>query len=423
MRYLYTVLFYLSLPFIVLRLLYRSWQIPAYRQRIRERFGLAPVVTQANSIWLHAVSLGEAIAISPLISALITRFPDTAIVVSNMTPTGSNYIQKTFGKQVINSYVPYDVPFLIKQFLKRTRPRLVILMETELWPNLFHCCAQDKIPILIANARLSARSAVGYSKIKPLVKQMLQQLTLVAAQSNADAQRFINLGLATHKVQVLGNLKFDLELPIDLMQQAQQLRQQWGTERPIWVAASTHLGEEEIVLAAFTKIRQTLPNCLLILVPRHPERFKSVSDLCHQQHYRYALHSAAKPITIDTAIIIGDTLGELKLIYAASDLAFVGGSLVPVGGHNLLEPAALGVPAITGPYIHNFVEINRLLQPSGAVIPITNSDELAIQVTRLLLNTHQRQALGAKAKQLIAENKGTLNRLLLLIEKLWNQPN
>lgn len=418
MRHLYTTLFYLSTPFIILRLLYRSLKAPAYRRRISERFGFVPICSQTDSIWLHAVSLGEAIAATPLIRALLTHFPESPLIVTNMTPTGSNYIQKTFGKQVINTYVPYDIPFAIKRFLKRTRPQLVIMMETELWPNILHYCAKTNIPFLIANARLSERSAIGYNRVKSLVSSMLQQVDIVAAQSELDAQRFITLGLPAAKAKVIGNIKFDLELPTDLLIQGQQLRQQWCANRPIWVAASTHQGEEDIILSAFAKIRQNIPNCLLVLVPRHPERFKQVADLCLKHHYCISLRSTNEKITTKTAIIIGDTLGELTLMYAACDLAFVGGSLVPTGGHNLLEPAALGIPALTGPYTHNFVEANRLLQSAGAVIQVTSSDDLAANVNRLLLNTPERIAIGARAKRLVDENRGALARLLLLVEEI-----
>lgn len=417
-RYLYNLFFYLSAPFIVLRLFYRSLKAPAYRARIKERFGFVLKVEQPGAIWLHAVSLGESIAATPLIKALLAEYPDRPLVVTNMTPTGSNYIRKTFGEQVINTYVPYDMPGVVNRFLSRIRPSKAIIMETELWPNIFHDCAKHKIPMVIANARLSERSARGYAKMASLVKAMLQQVTLVAAQTQADAARFIKLGLPAAKAKVAGNIKFDLQLPDDLFTQAQQLRSAWGVQRPIWIAASTHDGEHEIVLEAFAKVRQALPDCLLILVPRHPERFHHVTELCRKQRYTLILRSAQAEVSAETAVVIGDTMGELKLLYAASDLAFVGGSLVPVGGHNLLEPAAVGIPALTGPHMHNFVEINRLLQQAGVVKPVGDSSELAGQVIYLLNNTAERRTLGSKAKEIVNQNRGALVNHLEIIREL-----
>lgn len=418
MRYLYTTIFYLSTPLIIIRLFYRSLKMPAYRKRIFERFGWVPKIKQPNSIWLHAVSLGESIAATPLIKALLTAYPDRKLIVTNMTPTGSNYIAKTFGDQIVNTYVPYDLPDVVARFLQRIQPSLVILMETELWPNIMAGCAKRKLPILIANARLSDRSAKGYAKIASLVKGMLQQVTLVAAQTQADAERFVALGLNPVKVRVIGNIKFDLQLPDDLFIQAKQLRADWGIDRPIWIAASTHDGEHETVLQAFAQIRQTIPNCLLILVPRHPERFKAVAELCRKQGYNVTLRSQHAPIDSKTAIVIGDTMGELKLLYAASDIAFVGGSLIPVGGHNLLEPAAVGIPTLTGPHMHNFVEINKLLQQAGVVLPVNNNSQIAATVCELLNNSTQRSALGSKAKQLVEQNRGALVKHLAIIETL-----
>jgi 3-deoxy-D-manno-octulosonic-acid transferase len=416
MRYLYTVIFYLCVPAILLRLLYRSIRMPAYRRRIPERFGWIP--KQQHGIWLHAVSLGEAIAATPLIKALLERYPNESLLVTNMTPTGSNYIRQTFGQQVSNTYVPYDLPTAVKRFLQTVRPRLAIMMETELWPNLFQYCSKANIPILIANARLSARSAKGYAKIKPLVKIMLQKVNTVACQTQADAQRFIDLGLPSAKALVVGNIKFDLHLPHDLSEQAHKLRTTWGGDRPIWIAASTHEGEETIVLQAFAKVKSMLPDCLLLLVPRHPERFKTVSEMCRKLGHKIALRSTGQDVEQDTSILIGDTMGELKLLYACSDLALVGGSLVPIGGHNLLEPAAVGIPALTGPFNHNFIEVNRLLQGAGVVKQIAGVDDLAQQVVELLSDSEKRQTLGAKAQQLVAENKGAVQKHIQLIERL-----
>ncbi|HYF98287.1 MAG TPA: lipid IV(A) 3-deoxy-D-manno-octulosonic acid transferase, partial [Coxiellaceae bacterium] len=360
-RYFYSLILGLALPFLFVRLWWRSRSNPDYQQRWSERLGFFPRELSSASIWLHAVSLGEAVAATPLIKFLLQRYPDLPLVITSTTPTGSAYINKHFKDQVIASYLPFDLSFLLKRFLKRAKPKLCIIMETELWPNLLHCCQRQNIHVILANARLSNSSARGYARIKFIVKKMLNSLTWVIAQSDLDAQNFLSLGLQPEKLLVAGNIKFDLQLPDGLQEQALQLRQQLGQDRLIWAAASTHAGEEEIILQAFKRLRINHPNLLLILVPRHADRFDTVAELCGAHVCKVARRSLNEFPTADTDIYLSDTFGEMLLLYAASHMAFVGGSLVPVGGHNLIEPAALALPILSGPNLHNFTKVSELL--------------------------------------------------------------
>ncbi|KPJ68101.1 MAG: hypothetical protein AMJ43_01470 [Coxiella sp. DG_40] len=418
MRYIYNLLFYIALPFILLRLLWKARKSPAYYKRWHERLALkVKTATLSNSIWVHAVSLGESIAATPLIKALLTRYPDTNIVVTTMTPSGSEYIKKTFADRVFHSYVPYDYSRAVKRFLNHINPRLLVIMETELWPNILHYCAARHTPVLLANARLSKHSMKGYMRLPRLTEKMLNNISMIAAQSQLDAQRFINLGADTKRVSVVGNIKFDITIAKDLPYKAQQLRRKWGYNRPIWIAASTHAGEEAKVLHANTIIKQVIPNSLLILVPRHTERCAYVTELCDQQGFNIISHKQGQPCSETTDIVIGDTMGELLLLYAASDVAFVGGSLEPsLGGHNLLEPSAVNIPVITGPYVSNFIEINSLLTDAGALIRIIDATELANNVIQLFQNSSLKKKHTAAGLKVVQRNKGALQKLLSWIE-------
>lgn len=415
MRYLYTLLIYLATPFVMLRLLWRSRTAPSYRQRWPERFGHIPSVA-GKSIWIHAVSVGETIAATPLIKALLKRYPNHTIVVTTATPTGSAQVVKNFKDQVYHVYAPLDLPTAVNGFLKHCNPALCIIMETELWPNLLHYTHARHIPILLANARLSVRSCKGYARIGTLTRKMLANISLVAAQSNMDGERFVTLGLARQKLWVTGNIKFDLQLPLSLVEQGKQLRSQWAN-RPTIIAASTHDGEESILLDSFKKIREKHPTALLILVPRHPERFKKVAQLCQSQSFSFVQRSRNELPTEQTDILLGDTIGELRLLYAASDIAFVGGSLVPVGGHNLIEPAALSLPILSGHYLHNFVAISQLLKAANAVMIVHNEKMITAAVIKLLDDTLFSQAMGQRAYDVSATNKGALDRHLQWIER------
>lgn len=409
MRNIYSLLFYLALPFIFLRLIWKGRKTPAYRQRWQQRLGFIKPQTQ-GTIWLHAVSLGELIAARPLINALRKNYPEQKILITNMTASGAGLAAQLANEYIDYVYLPYDVPDAVNRFLDRAKPKLTIIMETELWPNLIHFTAKRKIPLLLANARLSARSSQGYHKIKFLTKPLLQDITVIAAQTHDDAQRFVSLGADPQRTMVWGNIKFDVPYPEELVAKGRALRQSWGQPGPILIAASTHAGEEDKVLTAFAELRKNWLQALLIIVPRHPERFDEVASLCQKRGFSMIRRSQNLPCNAETAVFVGDSLGELFVYYAAADLAFVGGSLAPIGGHNLLEPAALELPIITGPNMMNFIEITQLLTAANALITIKDEEELAAVWQQLLNDKPRQQQMGANAKQVVEANKGALQR-------------
>lgn len=415
MRYLYTLLLYLAVPFIMLRLLWRSRSIKGYRHRWHERFGHIPTLPGNKNIWIHAVSVGEAITAIPLIKALQQQHPQYTILVTTTTPTGSEQVLKHLKNQVVHVYAPYDLPSIINRFLDRCNPTLCIIMETELWPNLLHAIHQRNIPILLANARLSEPSFRNYQRITKLTRQMLANLTWVAAQSDVDGERFTKLGLDHQKLTITGNIKFDLELPDTLLDDGKTLRAHWG-DRPTLIAASTHEGEEAIILQAFKTIQQKYPNALLILVPRHPDRFEKVAKLCQSTGFSIVRRSLNQLPDKNTDILLGDTLGELRLFYTASDIAFVGGSLVPVGGHNLIEPAAVRLPIVTGNYLHNFTAISQLLKNADAALFVDDAASLSNAVIQLLDDRVHSQVMGERAYQVSAANSGALAKHLQWID-------
>ncbi len=415
MRYLYSLLLYLLVPFVLLRLLWRSLRAPGYRRRWGERFGFIPRLPKAGVVWVHAVSVGEVQAALPLITWLRQerRFP---VLVTTTTITGSERVRQQLGEEVFHVYSPYDLPGVVRRFIKRVRPIAVIIMETEIWPNLFHICRKQQVPLILVNARLSARSARGYRRLLGLTRDTLSNVTALAAQARPDADRFISLGVDAQHVQVTGNIKFDVHLPEDLRNRGVQLRAAWGARRPVWVAASTHAGEEELVLSAFGMVQRRLPQALLVLVPRHPERFDKVAELCQRSGYVVARRSAQSAICDDVAVFLGDTMGELTLFYAGADVAFVGGSLVPTGGHNVLEPAALGVPIVVGPHTFNFLEITRALISHGGAERVETVTDLATVVVRYLENTKLRDAAGSCGRELVERNRGAMMKLEAILD-------
>ena len=412
-RFFYSLLFHLLLPLIAARLLWRAWRAPAYARRIGERFAIGLPAMRTGGIWLHAVSVGESIAAAPLVRQLQVRYPDWPITVTCMTPTGSERIRALFGDSVQHCYLPYDLPWAARRFIRLLKPKLAIIMETELWPNHIHQCAQMGVPVALANARLSERSARGYARFSRLTAPMLAEMNLIAVQTEIEAERFRALGARAVCVQVTGSIKFDLKIDEQLLVEAAQLRQQWGAERrPLWIAASTHAGEDEIMLAAHRQILIQYPDALLILVPRHPERFASVYDLCQREGFVTRRRSLNEAVTADTTVMLGDTMGELLFLYALADVAFVGGSLVPNGGHNLLEPAALGKPVLSGPQVFNFLEIAAQLRTEGALAEVTDVASLAKSVVRLWQQPQLAQQMRAAGAVVMRRNQGALKRLL-----------
>lgn len=409
-RLLYTLLFLALLPVILLRLLYRAWRAPAYARRWPERFALAGDL-RPDSIWVHAVSVGESIAAAPMVRELQKRHPDLPITVTCMTPTGSEQIRKSFGASVGHAYLPYDLPWLQRRFLRRLRPRICIIMETELWPNLIAECRAAGVPSVLANARLSERSARGYARVGGLVRPMFAALDWVAVQTAAEAARFAELGVEHQNMMVTGSIKFDLRIDPALREEAARWRRGWGT-RPVWIAASTHQGEDEIILAAHRQIIAEQPDALLILVPRHPERFDTVARLVRDAGLRQVRRSQDQQPGLADQVFLGDSMGELLRLYACADVAFVGGSLVERGGHNYLEPAALAMPILSGPHRFNFAEVSDMLEGAGALQQVESAEELARAVHRLLVDRSAAAAAGAAGQGVVEANQGALERLL-----------
>jgi 3-deoxy-D-manno-octulosonic-acid transferase len=417
MARLYTLLLYLLMPLALLRLLWRSRRSPGYRERWRERIGLYGDRRLDAEVWVHAVSVGEVQAAAPLLKHLIQRHPH-GVLVTTTTPTGAQRLRDLFEDRVRHVYTPYDLPPVMGRFLDAVGPRLVLVMETEIWPNMLAACAARRIPVVLANARLSARSAQGYARLGRLTRETFGRFAAIAAQGSADAARFRALGAPAERIEVTGNLKFDLRLPASLMERAEVMRRDWGTERPVWVAASTHEGEEEQVLAAHRAVRSHRPDALLVLVPRHPERFERVAALVSRQGFALVRRSAQAPCAAHTAVYLGDTMGELPVLIAAGDAAFIGGSLVPVGGHNLLEAAAAGVPVAIGPAVFNFAEITALLIAEQAAVQVADTAELARVMTEWLGDAALRARIGENGRRVVEQNRGALDRLMALIDRL-----
>lgn len=421
MRAIYTLLLYLLTPLALLRLFWRGWRNPAYRKRWAERFGYVGDTAAAPVIWVHCVSVGETLAAVPLIRGLQQHYRQCTLWITTTTPTGSAQVRAIFGAEVRHSYLPYDLPGAVRRFLERVKPQLAVILETELWPNLFAACQVRAIPLAIVNARLSPRSFRRYLRFSRLTAVTLRRVNLIAAQSERDAECFRRLGAVT--VLACGNIKFDMENPAALAAGAAELRASWNGNgsgrRPIWIAASTHDGEDEQVLAAFERVRDKAPETLLVLVPRHPERFDPVAALVRDWCRRHGLNSIRRSDGGDcderTAVVVGDSLGELRLFYAAADIAFVGGSLVPVGGHNVLEPAQAGLPVICGPHTFNFIEAVRLLVDADALTQVHDGQQLALAVSRYINDATLRHDAGRRGQQVVAANRGALERTLAVL--------
>lgn len=424
-RQLYSFLFYISLPFLFCRLWWKGIKTPAYRQRWSERLGYCPSIPPHPAqpvIWIHAVSLGEVLTALPFLQGILHQFPLTKIVLTTTTMSGSSLAQHSVNERVSHVFLPYDTPSAIQRFLNRVHPTQVFILETELWPNLLYYTHQRNISVFLINARLSERSMKSYRWIRWLTQTMCSQIKQIAAQSELDANRFQQIGARPHQIKVLGNLKFDLTPPEHLITQGKTLRAAYFGNRPTLIAASTHKGEEEIILEAFAQLKRRLPHSLLVLVPRHPERFDTVWQLCQKQGFKLVrrsqwdihapLSSHSALFSDDTHILLGDSIGELFLYYALAQVAFVGGSFIPVGGHNLLEPAALGLPILTGPHWFNFTQIVYLLQQAGAVKEVSGSQRLTEVWQDLLTNPAQRAIMGNAAQHIVLQNQGALQRHL-----------
>ena len=417
MRFFYNLLTYLLyLPYVAYWLV-RGISNRAYLKRLGERLGIGYPRLE-RCIWIHAVSVGEVVAAVPLIRALGKRYPDRPMLVTTVTPTGAARVAALFGEEVHHTYIPFETPPMIDHFFAATKPEVALILETEIWPNLYRGCGVRGIPLVLVSARISPKSVRSYRRLLPLFRETLSHGIVIAAQSDADAKRFLSLGAAPERTRVTGNIKFDVELAPDLPLRGQELRSEVFGDRPVWIAASTHEGEEELVLDAHRILLEKHPDLLLVLVPRHPQRFQAVRELAARQAMSVVARTEGVPCSAATRVFLGDTMGELLLFYAASDVAFVGGSLVPIGGHNLLEPAALGLPLLSGPHVFNAQEIADMFVARHACRTVNDSIELADEVARLLSDPVTAARMGDAGRDILERNRGALARLMAMIEPL-----
>lgn len=415
MLLIYTALLYVAAPVVFALTAWRGIRDPAYRDRLWERFGLTTLRGDGSTIWVHAVSVGEVQAAAPLIRALHQRHPRRTLIVTTTTPTGAQRVRALFPDTVQHAYLPYDLPGAVNRFLDRVRPRQAIVMETEVWPNLYRACARRGIPIVLASARLSEKSVRRYRRFAGVFGPALRGL-VIGAQTQTDAQRFIAIGAHPSRVHVTGNIKFDIEVPAQVPADGAALRSSAFAGRKVWVAGSTHAGEEDQVLEAHRRVLKVHADALLILVPRHPNRFDQVRAWLDDSSMRFVSRSRQESPNAGSEVLLADTLGELLLFYAAADVAFVGGSLVPIGGHNLLEPAALAKPILTGPHNANGQDIAQLLVADGAAQEVHSAEELAAAVAKLFAHPGRRREMGEKAQAIVASNRGALARAMALID-------
>lgn len=416
-RFFYSALFYLAVPLLLVRLWWRGFKAPAYRQRWIERLGFVSTNPELKPLWIHAVSVGETMAIIPLVKLLQQNRPELKILITSMTPTGAACVQYTFGDQLNHLFCPWDLPCALNRFLNSVNPCGCIIVETELWPNLIHSCHQRNIPVALVNARLSARSAKGYARFAYLTSAMLKQLNFIATQNSETAERFIQLGAATEIVVITGSVKFDIKVPDNSEKLVTELVNSWGKLRPVWLAGSTHEGEENILLAVHQRLLSKLPNLLLVIVPRHPERFNSVAELIASKGLSFVRRSSSQLPDSKTEVYLGDTMGELTRLQAAANVVFVGGSLINRGGHNPLEAAILHKPVISGENFFNFQVIYEALQAAGGANVIRTESELESSLYSLLIDPEKAQEQGQAGYDFVIKNQGALARLYNLIEQ------
>ena len=415
-RFLYTLLLYLLVPHALWHLVWRARRQPAYLKRIPERFGHYQEKRGTPIIWIHAVSVGETRAAETLVRALQKEYPSHSILITHMTPTGRETGERLFGESVLRCYLPYDLPGAVARFLDRFRPSIGVLMETELWPNLIHACKERAIPLYLINARLSEKSHARYRRFPKLVRASLQDLTAVAAQSAGDAERLTALG--ARNARITGNLKFDISPPEPLLALGGTWRERYGPGRAVLLAASTREGEEEMLLAGLQTL--DIAGLLLVVVPRHPQRFDEVAALIGRYGLRYQRRSTGAAIAADTRVVLGDSMGEMFAYYAACDVAFVGGSLLPFGGQNMIEPCAVGKPVLFGPYTYNFSEAAENAVAAGAALRVSNVDELMHEAKRLLRDAAAARRMEAASIQFVEAHQGATQRVLELLR--WEIP-
>ncbi len=417
MRHLYTLIFYCVLPLVFLRLFWRGFKVPGYRLRWRERFGVYQGGGRNNLIWFHCVSVGEAEAAFPLIKLMQAEYPSQHFLVTTVTPTGSARVRAVLGNAVEHVYLPYDLPFILRRFFERFRPKIAVFMEKEIWPNTYAMCAELRIPLFVINARLSEYSAPAYQKIPALIKPALHAIDRIAAQTEEDKKRFIDIGASPEQIMVLGNIKFDVTIEESVIAAGRSLKQQAFAGRFVWIAASTHQGEETLLLSVYRQLKEQIPQLLLMIVPRHPERFRQVRVLCEEQGLSVVMRSESQSVSESTDVYVADSMGELKMLYAAADVAFVGGSLVPVGGHNVLEPALVGVPVLFGPQMFNFKEIAERILVEQAAIQCDDPAAIGHAILQIKHDTDFKNKMTAKAKAFVLRNQGATRRIADMLAK------
>lgn len=415
MRYLYNLLIYLAAPLVFATQIFRGLRDRAHWERLNERFGFTRLRFSQPPRWVHAVSVGEVQAATPLIRALLAHSDKRPVIVTTGTVTGAARVQALFGKQVHHCYFPYDLPGAMRRFLARIQPRVAVIMETELWPNLLSACERRGVPVLLASARISPRTAARYRRLRGLFRGALEGV-FVAAQTEADAERLRALGAMPAHVSVAGNLKFDIDVPAEVIAAGRAWRAAHAAQRPMWTAGSTHPGEEEQVLAAHRRVLAEMPEALLAMAPRHPQRFAQAAAVVRERLPAFVTRSSGEPVAAQTQVLLLDTLGELTTFYAAGDVVFVGGSLVPIGGHNLLEPAALAKPALSGPSAFNAQDIAEKFFAAEAALKVESAEQLALAVIALLRSPERREAIGRRAQALVDANRGALARVMRRLE-------
>ena len=414
---LYSLVLHLAFPVTLYHLIWRGMRQREYLQRWPERYAwFDGKLDLHDTIWVHAVSVGEVLAARPLVDGLLAAHPDRPLLVTTITPTGSARVRALWGDRVHHVYLPYDLRRMVRRFLDRVRPAVAVIVETEIWLNLYAECGRRGIPLMMVNARLSERSLRGYLPVQALAGVAMKAVTLVAAQSNADATRLARIGADPARIVVTGNLKYDLTLPEGVDAQAARWRRAWGAARPVWIAASTHPPEEDAVLEIHARLIERHPDALLLWAPRHPERFAPVTEASAALGLRTATRRAEMMPGPDTQVFVIDTLGELLRFFAAADVAFVGGSLCEIGGHNVLEPAALGIPSVVGPYTFNFAEITRRLRDAGALRQVPDAAAVGDEVLALLEDAAARQRMGEAGRRQVSELSGALERTLALVD-------
>ena len=428
-RFLFNLVFTLAIPFILMRMWLRGGSNPGYRQRWAERFAFFKFSGKVNGLLVHSVSVGETLAAEPLVRSLQAAHPEKTITITTTTPTGSDQVKRLYADdlaagRIFHVYLPYDLPWLTTRFIHEIQPSICIIMETELWPNIIRSCNKQQVPVILANARLSAKSARGYAKFSKLTQPMLQGLDLVAAQHRDDAERFIGLGLAENRVDVTGSIKFDISVPELARQQGAELKQLWGEDRPVLVLASSHEGEDDLILNTYQQLLVNFPDLLLIVVPRHPERFDEVSALVLDRELNLirrseAFQEGSLQVSPSTQVYVADTMGEMLVMLAATDIAIIGGSFIEHGGHNPLEACALAKAVVMGPSDYNFAAISQQLINQGAMQQ-ARADQLTICLRQLLERPELRAEMGANGQRVVTDNQGAVGRLTELISAQVN---